>query len=143
MINVIGGMDSTVAALTAERVRMDVVSQNIANAQVTRGPDGGPYQRQQVIFESVLDAARSGALPGSAGASVRVSRIEVDPRGPRAVYNPGHPDADENGMVAMPNVNVHQEMVDLISASRSFEANLAVLKTARSMAMQTLSIGKR
>lgn len=144
MINILSGLDSTAAALTAERTRMDVVAQNLANAQVTRGADGKPYQRQQVVFESMLNAAQGGTgLPGGTAQSVRVSRIEDDPRGPRMVYNPGHPDADPNGMLAVPNVNVHEEMVDMMAASRTFEANLAVLKTARSMAMQTLSIGKR
>lgn len=142
MINIFGGLESTSAALSAERIRMDVVGQNIANAQVTRGPDGQPYQRQQVVFEAALASAqgRAGA-PGQA--AVGVARVETDPRPPRLVYRPGHPDADPAGMVAMPNVNVHEEMVDMIAASRAFEANLAVLKTARSMAMQTLSIGKR
>ncbi len=144
MINILSGLDSTAAALTAERTRMDIVAQNLANANVTKGPDGKPYQRQQVVFESVLnDAQGSGGIPGGSAQSVRVARIEDDPRGARMVYNPGHPEADATGMLAVPNVSVHEEMVDMMAASRTFEANLAVLKTARSMAMQTLSIGKR
>jgi len=143
MINILGGIQNTAAARSAERLRMDIVGQNIANAHVTRGLDGTPYQRQQVVFESVLSAAR--ALENGRGRlqAVQVARVEVDPRGPKLVFNPGHPDANENGMVAMPNVNVHEEMVDMIAASRAFEANLAVVKTARSMAMQTLNLGKR
>ncbi|MBL9137206.1 MAG: flagellar basal body rod protein FlgC [Verrucomicrobiales bacterium] len=147
MIHVLGGIDATSAALTAERIRIDVIGQNIANAQGTRDADGNskPYQRQQVVFESALQAARD-SLPGAQGAlsSVRVARIESDQRPPRMIYNPNHPDADPaSGMVAMPNVNIHEEMVDMIAASRSFEANLSVVRTARSMAMQTLGIGKR
>ncbi|MBX3743673.1 MAG: flagellar basal body rod protein FlgC [Verrucomicrobiae bacterium] len=142
MIKIFGGLESTSAALAAERVRMDVVGQNIANAQVTRGADGQPYRRQQVVFEAVLASAQGRAGSPSLPA-VSVARVEGDSREPRLVYRPGHPDADGTGMVAMPNVNVHEEMVDMIAATRAFEANLAVLKTARSMAMQTLGIGKR
>jgi flagellar basal-body rod protein FlgC len=144
MISIITGVESTKAALTAERVRMDVVSQNIANASTARGLDGGPYRRQQVVFETVLQANQNTrAASGSKLESVQVARIQPDLRPPRLVHQPGHPDADAQGMVALPNINIHEEMVDLISASRAFEANLAVLKTGRSMAIQTLGIGKR
>src|SRR6186713_980563 len=98
MIHTLTGIDSTASALSAERVRMEVITQNIANANTTRGLNGKPYQR--------------------------------------LVFNPGHPEADAEGMVAMPNVNIHEEMADLIAASRAFEANLAVVKNARSMALQ-------
>ncbi len=142
MIDFLPGIRSTTNALNAERVRLEVISQNIANANVTRGPDGKPYVRQQVVFETILDEASQ--LPGSVQAQgVRVARIENDPRAGQLVHNPGHPDADANGMVAMPNVNIQEEMADLIASSRSYEANLAVLKNARAMALQTLSIGKR
>jgi len=143
MIDFLPGVHSTTNALNAERVRLEIISQNIANANVTRGPDGKPYVRQQAVFETVLDQAAS-QIPGQAQAQgVRVARIENDPSPGQRVYSPGHPDADANGMVTMPNVNVHEEMADLIASSRAYEANLAVLKNARSMAMQTLSIGKR
>ncbi len=137
MLNLIPGIQSTSSALNAERIRMDVVSQNISNAQVTKGPDGLPYKRQQVVFQTVLDSQIEG------GAAVQIPTITTDQRPPILVYRPGHPDADTRGMVAMPNINIHEEMVDLIASSRSFEANLAVVKSARSLAMQTLSIGKR
>ena len=84
----------------------------------------------------------AGAL-GAAAQGVQVSRIEKDARPPRLVFNPGHPEADTEGMVAMPNINIHEEMADMIVASRAFEANLAVVKNARMMALQSLSIGKR
>ncbi len=144
MINILPGVESSAAALNAERIRMEVISQNIANVNTTDGPDGKPYQRQQVVFETVLRQQQEnpGGLAGSLQA-VQVSRIEKDPSPPRMLYNPAHPDADAQGMVAMPNINVHAEMVDLISASRSFEANLAVVKNARAMALQALGIGKR
>lgn len=139
------GINSTASALAAERIRMEVSSQNMANANVTHGADGKPYQRQQVVFESVLDQAREGgsALNGADTRNVKVSRIQSDPRPPRQVYQPGHPDANAQGMVSYPDINVHEEMADLITSSRSYEANLAVVKNARQIALQTLSIGKR
>lgn len=144
MINILSGMEATASALNAERVRMDIVGQNIANAQVTRGIDGKPYQRQQVVFETLLDASQGNAALGRGDTSmVRVARVELDGRGPRMIHNPTHPDANAEGMVAMPNVNIHEEMADMIVASRAFEANLAVIKNARQLAMQALSIGKR
>jgi flagellar basal-body rod protein FlgC len=142
MINLLPGVDSTASALTAERIRMDVISQNIANVNTTRGLDGRPYQRQQVVFETVLQQGLAGgasALPQN----VKVARIEPDPRPARLVHDPGHPDANRDGMVTLPDINLHEEMADLIAASRAFEANLAVLKSARSLAIQTLAIGKR
>lgn len=141
MIELLPGINSTTAALNAERIRMDVVGQNIANLNTTRGPDGKPYQRQQVVFGTLLQQASQSVANQAQG--VGVVRIEKDPRPPRLVYEPGHPDANSEGMVAVPDINMAQEMVDLIAASRSFEANLAVAKNARSMAIQTLSIGKR
>ena len=145
MINILTGIDVTSAALNAERIRMDVVSQNIANVNTTRGPDGRPYQRQQVVFESVLkDQLQAGGGTGGEAQLVQIARVEPANRPPRMSYQPGHPDADPTtGMVATPDISIHEEMIDLMSASRAYEANLAVVKNARSMAMQTISIGKR
>lgn len=134
MINLIPGVAASSSALNAERVRMDVISQNIANVNTTRDLNGKPYQRQHVVFETVLGAQ------GEHG--VQVSKVEKDSAQPRMVYNPGHPDANAQGMVAMPDINIHEEMADLISSSRVFEANLAVVKNARQMALQSLSIAK-
>jgi flagellar basal-body rod protein FlgC len=144
MINVLTGIDSTASALDAERVRMDVISQNIANANTTRGLDGKPYQREEVVFENVLKAQQSSIDANLSGATqmVQVARIQKDNRPARMVYNPGSPDADAHGMVAMPDININEEMVDMIASSRSYEANLAVAKNAHSIAMQALSIGK-
>jgi flagellar basal-body rod protein FlgC len=142
MINLLTGIDSTASALDAERIRMDVIAGNIANANVSRGLDGKPYQRQEVVFESVLRAQQSLDSPDSGSQTVRIARVQKDSRPPRMIYNPGHPDANAQGMVAMPNINIHEEMVDMIASSRSYEANLAVVKNARTMAMQALSIGK-
>lgn len=140
MVNILSGIQSTSAALSAERTRMDVISENIANAHTTRGVDGKAYQRKLVVFETALQQAVNGGTPTS---MLSGTRIQKDERPAQLIYQPGHPDADANGMVAMPNVNIHEEMADLIAASRTFEANLSVIKNAKLMAMQTLSIGKR
>jgi flagellar basal-body rod protein FlgC len=142
MINLLTGIDSSASALDAERIRMDVISENIANANTTRGLDGKPYQRQEVVFESVLRAQQAADDPSASPQAVEIACVQKDSRPPRMVYNPGHPDANAQGMVAMPNINIHQEMVDMIASSRSYEANLAVVKNARAMAMQALSIAK-
>lgn len=143
MINILTGINATAAALTAERIRMEVTSQNIANANTTHDVDGKPYQRQQVVFEKVLAQQQGLDFSGAGPSGVQVAHIEKDPRPPNLVFNPGHPDADANGMVATPNINIHEEMADMIVSSRAFEANLAVVRNARSMALQTLAIGKR
>lgn len=141
MIQVLTGIQSSAAALDAEQTRLDVISENIANANTTHGPDGKPYQRQVVVFESALQQAmNSNGNPSTP--ALKVARIEADQRPPIQIYDPGNPDADAKGMVSTPNINIHEEMADLISASRTFEANLAVVKNARAMALQTLSIGK-
>jgi flagellar basal-body rod protein FlgC len=143
MIDFLPGISSTSAALNAEQQRMEIISQNIANANTTRGPDGLPYQRQQVVFKTVLDQKQQAdAALNAQPQLVQVASVQKDSRPPQMVYNPGHPDADANGMVAMPNINIQEEMADLIASSRAFEANLAVVKNARFMAQQTLSIGK-
>ena len=121
---------------------MQVISQNIANAHTTKGPDGKIFQRQQVVFSNVLSDESYGSVLEDPIQKVMVSRIQSDGAGPKMVYNPGHPDADGDGMVAMPNINIHTEMVDMMAASRAFEANLAVVKTSRKMATQTLAIGR-
>lgn len=137
-MNIISGIDITAGALSAQRMRLDIVAQNIANAETTRTPSGGPYQRQIVSFESEL-IKQAG---GQALRSVRVSDISSDKTPGQQVFNPQHPDAGPDGMVQMPNVNLAYEMVDLITASRAYEANLAVAKNAKTMAMKTLEIGK-
>jgi flagellar basal-body rod protein FlgC len=142
MIQLLSGIDSTSSALDAERTRMDVISENIANVNTTKGADGKPYQRQQVVFESVLKAQQDSENGGAVPQTTQVVRVEKDNRPARMVYNPSHPDANDQGMVAMPNIDIHEEMVDMIASSRSYEANIAVVKNARTMAMEDLSIGK-
>lgn len=139
-MNLISGIDVTAGALSAQKTRLDVVAQNIANAQTTRGPNGGPYQRQVVSFETEL--VRRSGISGAALQSVHVASITPDRTPGQQVYNPQHPDAGPDGLVTMPNVNLSFEMVDLITASRAYEANLAVVKNAKQMAMKTLQIGR-
>ena len=140
MIQLIPSIQSTRSALDAERTRVEIVSQNLANANVTRAEDGQPYKRKQVVFESLVNNA--GANPAS-GSTIRVARVESDNRPFREVFKPDHPDADARGIVRYPNVNIHEEMVDLIASSRAFDANVAVVKNARQLAQQAMAIGKR
>jgi flagellar basal-body rod protein FlgC len=133
------------SGLTAERLRMEVVANNIANASVTRTPDGGPFRRKDVVFESVLSQASpaqrgSTNLSGMGGVSV-VSIVDDQSELPR-VYNAGHPDADADGFVTMPNVNLPIEMVNLITATRAYEANLKAAQTFADMNQQAIAILK-
>ncbi len=138
-MNLISGVDVTAGALSAQKTRLDIVAQNIANAQTTRTATGMPYQRQIVSFEAEM--IKRGGL-GAPLQSVRVATIAPDKTPGQQVYNPQHPDAGPDGTVVMPNVNLSYEMVDLITASRAYEANLSVVKNARQMAMKALEIGK-
>ena len=122
-------VDISASALSAQRQRMDLIAQNIANAETTRTPEGGPYRRQQVVF----------TLDDQGG--VEVTQVVEDPRPPRLVYQPGHPDADAAGYVALPNVNLVEEMVDMISAMRSYEANVTAINAAKTMAQRALDLG--
>lgn len=135
-MNFITGIKSTGSALNAEKIRMDIVAQNIANAHTTRDVDGNPYKRKVVSFEAVLGSER-----GTSG-GVRVSGITNDNREGETIYNPQHPHADKDGVVRMPNVNLSIEMVDMLSASRAYEANLAVVRNAKQMAVKALAIGR-
>ena len=143
-MDLIPGLQSSASALHAERIRMEVISQNIANANTTKAENGEPYRRQLVHFESILrnKMGRKSDLPSNNLSEVHATKIIEDSRPFREVYQPGHPDADENGMVKYPNVHIHEEMADLISASRAYEANMAVIRTSRTLAMQTLNMGK-
>lgn len=139
-MNLIGAIDVTSGALNAQRTRLDVVAQNIANAQTTRGTDGAPYQRRMVSFETEL--LRKQGAAGASLQTVRIGEIATDKSPGQRVYDPQHPDAAADGMVQLPNVNLAFEMVDLITATRAYEANLSVVKNARQMAMKALEIGR-
>lgn len=134
------------SGLTAERMRMDVIADNIANAETTRTAGGsGPYVRKIVSFKENLDKElnKNTGRYESKQNGVRVDKISKDEVSPlKKVYDPSHPDADENGYVTMPNVNILNEMVDLISASRAFEANVTAVNSEKQMAMKALEIGR-
>lgn len=134
------------SGLTAERLRQDTIANNIANAETTRSADGGPYRRQVPVFAPILDqsmhGARSPLQRGTQGKGVQVVGVISDPSPPRMVYDPQHPDADADGYVAKPNIHVVKEMVDLITATRAYEANIAAVNSAKSMAQKALEIGR-
>ena len=135
-------INTAATGLSAERLRMDVTAENLANAQTTRGADGKPYQRKVVALQEAgtgFGATLGGAM-NSASGGVRVAGISADTTPNRLVYDPGHPDADARGYVSMPNVQPVSEMVDLISASRGYEANVTVMQTAKQMFSKTLEI---
>ena len=123
---------------------MEVISQNIANANTTKTDEGGPYRRQMVHFDTMLrnQMKFNNDVSSNNLSEVRASKIIEDSRPFREVYQPGHPAANDDGMVLYPNVQVHEEMADLISASRAYEANMSVIRTSRMMAVQTLNMGK-
>jgi len=142
-MNIIPSLNITGSALDAERVRMDMVAQNIANAHTTKDAQTGQaYQRKTVTFESVIDQASSAQSNGVQFKSVQVAGVVPDQSPGSVVYNPSHPDADENGMVEMPNVEMAREMVDLITSTRAYEANLAVAKNAKGMAEAALRLAR-
>jgi flagellar basal-body rod protein FlgC len=139
-------MQVSASGLNAERERLNVSSSNLANVQTTRTAAGGPYKRRDVVLqaEPAYEQISGGTAGGSSRAveGVKVASIVQDQTAPRLEYDPGHPDANIDGYVAYPNVNVVEEMVDMITASRAYEAGVTALTTAVSMAERALSIGK-
>jgi len=142
-MNLISGIDVSASALNAQKTRLDIVAQNIANAQTTRGPTGGltsgrPFRLKR-SWSTAAVTPRTAACRSRA-CTWRRSRTIRPPD--KRVYDPQHPDADSTGTVTMPNVNLAYEMVDLITATRAYEANLSVVKSAKQMALKALEIGK-
>ncbi len=133
------------AGMAAQRARMDVVSENIANAESTQTKGGGPYRRSQVVFEAVgvksdFDSVFRSRFFRDGEQTVRVAKIVKDPSPFNRVYDPTHPDADASGMVSMPNVNTIEEMVDMQSAARSFEANVTTMDASKRMFLKALEL---
>lgn len=139
-------MQTSSTALTAERTRMNLVSSNLANANTTRTPEGGPYKRKDAVFTATpLQGGFGNTLDRAAREHVRqvtVTEIKEDKNPPRLQFDPSHPDADAQGYVAMPNVNVVEEMADMINATRAYEANVMAAQAAKNMALKTLEIGR-
>ena len=154
----LSALNISASGMTAERMRLDVVSENISNLKTTRTEDGGPYKRKMVVFETVKDRnfqdvlngaargvrGRNGQKIGSIGAAggVRVAEIVEDDRDFKPVYDPLHPDADVDGYVMMPNIDLVKETIDAMSASRGYDANLTAFNAIKAMASKALEIGR-
>jgi len=130
------------SGLSAERTRVNLASSNLANAESTRGPDGKPYRRKDPVLESVSFAEAMAEQDGTPAGGVKVAQVVEDQQPGRKVYSPGHPDADPNGFVTLPNVNPIHEVVNLMSASKAYEANATAVDTLKSMAMRALDIAR-
>jgi len=146
MAGFLRSLDISSSGLTAERLRMDTISNNIANANVTRTEDGGPYKRQMPVFAVRNVNARffaSKSLNDSIPSGVSVVGIDQDDSEARVVYDPAHPDANAEGYVSYPNVNVVREMVDMITCSRAYEANVTAMNSAKNMMLRALEIGAK
>ena len=138
-------MNISASALTASRMRMDIITENMANIDTTRTENGDPYRRKYVVFQerrSDRDFAAFFNRARTVAGGVRVVEIGEDQSEFKYDYNPTHPDADENGFVRMPNVEVVQEMIDMMAAFRAYEANITALNTFKDMANKTLEIGR-
>ncbi len=140
------GLDTSASGLTAQRLRMDVISDNIANVNTTRTEEGDPYRRKIPVFRerksSFSNLLRERMDRNREGQGVEVARIDEDTSPFKMEHDPDHPDADEEGYVAKPNVNITSEMVDMIGASRAYEANVTALNTSKEMARQALQISQ-
>ena len=139
-------MRVSATGLDAQMKRMNTISSNIANAETTRTEEGGPYKRKDPVFAAQTDREHFGEILANEldenVQGVQVTEVVQDSRPPRMVYNPSHQDADENGYVAMPNVNTVEEMANMISAQRSYEANITALNAAKAMVQKALEIGR-
>jgi flagellar basal-body rod protein FlgC len=141
-MNILDTFEISASGLTAQRLRLQTVASNMANARTTRTEDGGPYKRQMPVFEAVKSNPFGNALERQM-ARVHIVGVQESAEPPVMVHDPGHPDADEEGYVAYPNVNILEEMVDLMTTSRTFEANANVIEVTQMMATQALEIGGR
>ncbi len=145
-MSILNSLDISSSGLHAERARMNAISSNIANAQVTRTPEGGPYRRKEVVFKSIPleENEFNSALKTKLNESlqkVEVDDVVSDLSAPKMVHEPDHPDADPEGNVAYPNVNTVEELTNMIEAQRSYEANLASLNAAKRMAQKAIDLG--
>ena len=143
-MDIFTAMQVSASALSAQRTRLNVISGNLANVGTTRTPEGGPYRKRDVVFRSsqnVFDNQLQQAMDRNVQ-GVEVAQIQPNSRGFQTIYQPGHPDADENGMLTLPNVNVEEEVVDMMTAMRNYEANITAIKSAQRMATKALEIGR-
>jgi flagellar basal-body rod protein FlgC len=140
------GLRISSSGLSAQRMRLNTISSNIANINTTSTPEGGPYRRKDVVFESMPETRNFGEIltaePDKNLQRVQVTDVSVDRGAPLLKYEPNHPDADENGYVAYPNINMMEEMTNMIQATRSYEANVSAMQATKDMAMTALEIGR-
>ena len=135
------------SGLSAQRTRLNTISSNIANINTTRTPQGGPYQKKHVVFQAIPDAKNFGEILSSSNPKSQIDRVQVvdvisDTRAPILKYEPDHPDANAEGYVAYPNINLMEEMTNMIQATRAYEANVSALQSAKDMALASLEIGR-
>lgn len=135
-------LEVAASGLSAERTRMNTIASNLANARTTKTAEGGPYKRLDPVFQATPVNADGIGGPNEPVSMVKVARIQQDQRDPQMVYEPGHPDADGKGYVRYPNVNVVEEMVNMITASRAYEAGVSTVESVKSMARSALGIGR-
>ncbi|MCH2533314.1 MAG: flagellar basal body rod protein FlgC [Bdellovibrionales bacterium] len=139
-------MNISSSGLSAQRMRMNTISSNIANINTTRTPEGGPYRRKDIVFEAIPEAKTFGEVltnqPDRMLNRVQVTDVNVDRKAPILKYEPDHPDANEEGYVAYPNINLMEEMTNMIQATRSYEANVSAMQASKDMAMTALEIGR-
>lgn len=131
-------MNAATSGLTAQRTRLDIIAQNLANVNTTKTAEGGPYKKKMVSFETIMKETEKGLQTQG----VRISSIQEDKGAGILVYDPSHPDANADGYVEMPNINSVEEMTNMISASRAYEANITAFNTMKSMALKALEIGR-
>ena len=148
-MSMFGGLEISASGLTAQRLRMDVTAENLANAQTTKGADGQPYRRKEVVLREISQGGFGAQLTAAMGTSaksrpggVEVAQIATDQTAGKMVYDPSHPDANAQGYVQMPNVDTVTEMVDLIDSSRAYEANVTAMQASKQMFTKTLEILK-
>jgi flagellar basal-body rod protein FlgC len=147
MSDFFSGFRVSASGMAAQRTRLNTVSSNIANVNTTRTPEGGPYRRKDVVLESMPDVKNFGDVlsarsPQSEVQKVLVTDVVSDLKAPQMKYEPNHPDANDEGYVAYPNINLMEEMVNMIQATRAYEANVSALQSAKDMVMSTLEIGR-
>jgi flagellar basal-body rod protein FlgC len=135
-------VNAAASALDAERTRLEVAVSNLANMESTRGPDGQPYKRRDVVLQSTEVNSFDAVLGRASGTGVKVAAVVEDQTAPRRRYEPSHPDADKDGYVALPNVDPAEEMVDMMSAARAYQANLTAIGLIRDMVQKSLDLGK-
>jgi flagellar basal-body rod protein FlgC len=135
-------LTASASALSVERARIEIAVSNMANAESTRGPDGGPYRRRDVVIASDPENSFDAAMGRNASVGVRVADVVEDTSPFRRRYDPSHPDADAEGFVAMPNVDAPTEMVDMLSATRAYQANLTAIGLIRDLMQKALELGK-